>query len=192
MRVVKWCLRLCAVTANYSHLYEVTGYILQYGSSFSISRFTFKYTLARHSSHYMNVFFDIPQHERPKEEEKQKISLQVAYNLAAKGYTKSKEIKCKMKIWKSNGLPGLQLLNYRKPRKNILKINLLLLLAISPCFFVAVFHFLVIFSQVVWLSPHNFKNNVATFREELVKRDKSRTRLFILSKQTFPLNTSHF
>ena len=97
-----------------------------------------------------------------------------------------REIKCKMKIGKSNGLPDLQLFSYRNPRKNILKINLLLLLAIFPCFFVAAFHFLVIFSQVVRLSPHNVKNNVATFRAELVKCDKSRTRLFILSKQTFP------
>ena len=77
VRVVKWSLRLLAVTANSSQSFEVIGYILPYGSSFPTSRSTFKYTLARHSSHHMNVLFHIQQYDRPKEGGKQKISLQV-------------------------------------------------------------------------------------------------------------------
>ena len=38
-----------------------------FGSFFPTSRFTFKYTFARHSSHHKNVLFLIPRNGRPKE-----------------------------------------------------------------------------------------------------------------------------
>ena len=65
------------------------------GLLFPYSTFTFKYTFARSFSH-MNVLYLIPQHGRPKEGGKQKISLQVVQIMATKG--KSKEIKCKMEM----------------------------------------------------------------------------------------------
>ena len=45
--------------------------------------------------------------------------------------------------------------------------------------------FFFIFSKVHWRSAHNIKNDVLTFRRELRKREKSRTKHFTLSKQTF-------
>ena len=49
------------------------------------------------------------------------------------------------------------------------------------------FHSCPPFSEVTRRSAHNVKNDVHTFRTELVKRvSKSRTKLFTLSKQTFP------
>ena len=46
----------------YCQLYyrQVIDYIVTYGSSFTTSRLTFKYTLARHSSHHMSFLFLIP------------------------------------------------------------------------------------------------------------------------------------
>ena len=44
------------------------------------------------------VLYLISQHDRPKEGGKQKISLQVVQSMATKD--KSKEIKCKMEMWK--------------------------------------------------------------------------------------------
>ena len=66
MTLVKWSLRLRVVPANSSEFFEVIGYILPYDSSFLTSTFTFKYTLARHACHQMNVLFLIPWHDRPK------------------------------------------------------------------------------------------------------------------------------
>ena len=91
-----------------------------------------------------------------------------------------------VEAWRRN---SLELCSYREPRKNILKINLLLLWVIFLCFFIGLFNFRVIFSQVTWRSAHNVKNNVLKFRTWLEKRDigdnKSETRLFTLSEQTF-------
>ena len=56
---------------------QVIDYIVPYGSTFPTSRFTFKHTLARHSSDNMNVLFLIPRNGRPKERGKKKIILQV-------------------------------------------------------------------------------------------------------------------
>ena len=59
-------------------------------------------------------------------------------------------------------------------------------------FFIGLFRFLVIFSQVISGSAHNVKNGVLTFRTELEKRDdKSRTKLFTLSKKTFLSQSRH-
>ena len=69
-----------------------------------------------------------------------------------------------MEMWKKNS-------SEREPRRNVLKINLLLLRAIFPSFFIGLFHFRVIFSQVTERSAHNFQNDVLTFRTELEKRD---------------------
>ena len=73
MRVVKRSLRLRAGTANSSQLFEIIGYILRNDSSSPASRFTFRYTLARHSFHHMNVLFLIPRHDRPKEGENKRL-----------------------------------------------------------------------------------------------------------------------
>ena len=58
-------------------VFQVIAYTVPYGSSFPNSRFTFKCALARYWSHYMNVLFLILRYDRPKEEDKQKISSQV-------------------------------------------------------------------------------------------------------------------
>ena len=64
VKVVKWW-SLCphAVTSNSSQLFKLSVI-------FPTSRFTFIYTLARHSSRHKNVLFLIPRHDRPKEEGK--------------------------------------------------------------------------------------------------------------------------
>ena len=117
-----------------------------------------------------NVLFYISRRDRPKEGGKQKISLQVVSNLASKGYTKSKDIKCKMEIWKRNSSPGSQLFSYREPRKNLLKVKLLLLWAIFPCFFHSCLPFSCYFLTSDLTFSTNVKNEVLTFRTELVKR----------------------
>ena len=86
IRLVKLSLRLGTVTAKSSQLFEINGYILPYGSFFLKSTFTFKHTLARNFSYHMNVLYLVPQHDRPKEGGKQKISLQVVENMATKVY----------------------------------------------------------------------------------------------------------
>ena len=58
MKVVKWSLRPCAVTGNSWQLFKLLAI-------FPASRFTFIYTLARHSPHHKNVLFLIPRHDRP-------------------------------------------------------------------------------------------------------------------------------
>ena len=74
----------------------------------------------------------------------------------------------------------------RKPRKNVLltyyKLNS----------FVSYFFISLPFSCYIFTSDlTSVKNDVLTFRTLLVKRDnKSRTRLFTLSKQTFPSHIS--
>ena len=65
--------------------------------------------------------------------------------MATKGYIKSKKLKFKMEMWKRNSSPALQLFTYKEPRKNVLKINLLLLWTIFS-FFIGLFKFLVIIS----------------------------------------------
>ena len=45
--------------------------------------------------------------------------------MTTKGYTKSKEIKCKVELWKKkNSSPGSQLFSDREPRKNVLKFKI--------------------------------------------------------------------
>ena len=81
-----------------------------------------------------------------------------------KGYTRDKEIKCKMEMCKRNSSAS-----YREPRKNVLKNNLLLLWTIFLCFFIGLFHYLVIFPQMTWHSAHS-DDDVLTFRTGLEKR----------------------
>ena len=104
----------------------------RYGSFFPTSTFTFKYTLARNFSHHMNVLYLIPRHDRPKEGGKQKISLQVVQNMATKDYIP--RVKKSSVKWKCEKEIVHLVHNYsvtgREPRKNVLKINLLLLWAI--------------------------------------------------------------
>ena len=77
------------------------------------------------------------------------------------------------------------LFSYKEARKNVLKISLLLLWVIF-LFFMGLFDFLLNFSPLTWCPAHNVKNDVLTFRIEMDKRDnKSHTRRFTLSKQTF-------
>ena len=63
MKVVKWSLCPRAVTSNSSQFFKLSAV-------FTTSRFTFIYTLARHSSRHKNVLFLIPRLDRPKEEGK--------------------------------------------------------------------------------------------------------------------------
>ena len=70
MKVVKLSLRPLPFTANSSQLFKLSAI-------FPTSRFTFIYTFVRHSSHHKTVLFLIPRHDRPKEEGKADISLQV-------------------------------------------------------------------------------------------------------------------
>ena len=85
----------------------------------------------------MNVFYLIPQHDRPKERAKQKISLQVVQNMAMKGYIP--RVKKSSVKWKCEKEIIHLVHNYsvtgREPRKNVLKINLLLLWVIFLVFF---------------------------------------------------------
>ena len=74
----------------------------------------------------------------------------------------------------------------REPRKNVLKINLLLSWTIFLFFQRYLPFSCYMFSQVIWRLAHNIKNDVLTFRIWLIKLyNKSHTRLFDLSKQTF-------
>ena len=68
-----------------------------------------------------------------------------------------------------------------EPKKSVLKINLLLLRAIFLCFFLVLFHFLVIFTPVTGRSAYNVKNDVLTQKVELEKQrrdNRSRIKLF--------------
>ena len=80
----------------------------------------------------MNVLYLIPRHDRPKEGGKQKIRLQVVQNMATKDCIP--RVKKSYVKWKCEKEIVHMVHKYsvteREPRKNILKINLLLLRAI--------------------------------------------------------------
>ena len=58
----------------------------------------------------LNNFANFTEKQGLRVRDVQKISLQVVQNMATKdySYTKSKEIKCKMEMWKRNSSPGSQ------------------------------------------------------------------------------------
>ena len=70
-----------------------------------------------------------------------------------------------MEMWKRNSSPGLQLFTYKELRKNVLKINLLLLWTIFS-FLIGLFKFLVIISLVTWRLAHNVKKMMFSHSEQ--------------------------
>ena len=155
--------------ANSSQLFEINGYMLPYGSFFLLSlAFTFNYTVARDFSHRVNVLFLIPWHGRSKEGVKQTISLQVAWNVATKGYiTWAKKSSVKWKCEKE----VVHLVHHysvtgRKPRKNALLTYYKLTSFVSDF---AIFSKVSSFSCYIFTSDlASIKNDALTFSIQLV------------------------
>ena len=122
---------------------------------------------------------------------KQKISLQLVQNMATKGYIpRAKKSSVK---WKCEKEIVHLVHNYsvtgREPRKNVLKINLLLLWTIFLFFQMCLPFSRYIFTSDLMSSTQHQKwcfdiQNITG------KTCKYRTRLFTLSKQTFPSHVS--
>ena len=118
---------------------------------------------ARHSYHHKNVLFLIHVMIDPRTE-KNRFVYSLFKTWRRKAIPRVKKSNVKWKCGKKNS-------SEREPRKNVLKINFLLFRVIFPSFFIDLFHFRVIFSQVTECSAHNFQNDVLTFRTEPEKRD---------------------
>ena len=103
-----------------------------------------------------------------------------------KGHVKGKEIKCKTEMWKRNS--SLITIQLKKPRKNVLIINLLLLWAIFLCFFIGLSICLLFYKSDLTFSTQRRKWRYSKQNWKNVKINKSHAWVNRLSR----VNTSRF
>ena len=114
MRLLKLSRRLLTVTANSSKLFEINGYILPYGS-FSPT-FTHIYFQIHRCLQFLSPYeCPCPNSTTWQTLGRAKTNDQLTSCLKHRDerlQIKSKEIKCKMEMWKRNSLLGSQLFSY--------------------------------------------------------------------------------